>query len=179
LEGGINLFAYVSNRPINFVDPLGLFWGEIFGNKPGDIFTMGYSHGGILGVFGFGFSFDRVIMPDGKASWFFTFGGGLAGGATVSVDRGKIFRFDPCSSKKVNYDFTKSDIEGFSVSGSLDLAKGIGIGGEGAISPRVYRPVPEHPDMEYASPLITLKGGLRFGTTGGSLFGNYTWHIGE
>jgi hypothetical protein len=117
-------------------------------------------------------------MPNGQADWYLTVGGGLiVPGGTFSADRGKIFRFDPFMGEEAcNYDFTKSDIEGFSVSGSLDL---VIAGGEGVIAPFVFRPVPGHPNYEYSSPMITLKRGLRIGTPGASLFANRTFYIGR
>jgi hypothetical protein len=72
-----------------------------------------------------------------------------------------------------------SDIKGFSLSGSLELALPIGAGVEGAINPLVFRSVPGHPNYEYPSPVVTLKGGLRLGTPSGNLFGNWTIDIGD
>jgi RHS repeat-associated protein len=53
LEGGINLFAYVQNNPVNRVDPLGLWYIDIGFNIP------------IFGPFG-GFSFDIRMGPCGN-----------------------------------------------------------------------------------------------------------------
>jgi hypothetical protein len=31
LDGGVNLYIYTNNNPVNFTDPFGLTWGESFG----------------------------------------------------------------------------------------------------------------------------------------------------
>jgi len=175
---GINFYAMVGDNPINLVDPRGLFWSRIFGDKPGDIFTIGFSAGNIFGA---GFSFDRIVMPSGQVDWFFTLGGGLMSpGLGLAIDRGKVFRLDPLGESLCNFDFSKSDVEGFSVSGNLDIANPIGVGGEVVMAPFVFRPISEqYPALEYSSPLVTLKGGLRIGTPTANLFGNWTWDIGQ
>jgi RHS repeat-associated protein len=44
LEGGINLYAYVQNNPMNLTDPLGLFFGFNAGESYGESAAMYYAN---------------------------------------------------------------------------------------------------------------------------------------
>ena len=139
------------------------------GNNPGDIFTIGVSGGFIVGG---GISFDRVVMPNGQPDWFFTAGGGLSTpGIALAIDRGKIFELDLVDSDC--NEMSKADIEGFSLSGNVDIFV---VGFEGAITPFNTN---RNEILEYPSPLLTGKGGLRVFGLGANIFGNWTWDIGD
>jgi RHS repeat-associated protein len=184
LAGGINPYLYASANPTNYVDPYGLFdlgsvARKIIGDSPGDIFTIGltYYHPvfGILGLGG-GFSFDRVIMPSGEADWFLTVGvgGGIAGGA-LSIDRGWIRKWGSHFADPL--DFCKDDITGFNVSADVAsiLLGPIGVGAEGVYAPFNFAES-RHGNDEIL-PMVTGKGGLRIGTPGAGVLGNYTFDL--
>ncbi len=97
IEGGINLFVYVGNNPVNFVDPLGLWsfsiegyyglgGGIVFGKNPGGgtfiTWRFGYGIGG-------GVSFDPKGTSPGwdpcKAHGVLNAGLGAYGGANVGL----------------------------------------------------------------------------------------------
>ncbi len=142
---------------------------EFMGTEPGDIFTLGGSGGA---GFGGAFSFDRVILSDGKPDWFFTFGfGAVTPGASLGFDRGKVFQLD-----LINPDHNpleKKEVKGWSGSGNVDLPV---VGGEVIVAPF---PSGNINGVTYPSPTITPKRGLRIGSPGANILLNYTIDIGE
>ncbi|UCD83202.1 MAG: RHS domain-containing protein, partial [Desulfobacterales bacterium] len=111
---GANLYLFASANPIRFTDPYGLLsLGDIIGNKPGDIFTIGISGGYWIGI---GFSFDRIVMPSGEVDWFLTAGGGLSTpGVSLIVYRGRV------RNENDALDFCEEDVKGLSISGDISL----------------------------------------------------------
>jgi hypothetical protein len=176
LEQSYYGFDSFSDSWVKFKDLLNF----LIGNKPGDIFTIGFSFGTKWFVGG-GFSFDRIIMPNGEVDWFFTFGAGFSTpGFSVSADRGKILKLDVIRNKDSKLylnskNISKEDIEGFSLSSNVDFA--YVAGAEGVFIPF---PTSKAKDVEYPTPLVILKGGPRISSGfAANFFGNWTWDIGR
>jgi RHS repeat-associated protein len=165
LIGGVNLISFVRNNPINAIDPLGLIdfpdiLRKVIGDSAGDIFTVGFSFG-TQSLIGAGFSFDRVVMPDGTPDWFVTVGAGISLPApSLSIDRGKIWNTTDEDGRNISKDLIKG------ASLSTDIALGI-VGFEVA---------PANFQDPHGDELVTLKGGLRTGVSMNALL-NWTFDI--
>jgi hypothetical protein len=145
--------------------------GTVLGNIPGDIFTIGGSYGHMLSVGSLGIpvplgiagSFDRVIMGDGKADWFFTFGAGISGkGFSIQADRGKIGKANAACGDE--YNLIKSDVGGWTFSFNAEsLIAGV------EIAHNVFNP----------TEVVTVKAGPRISALkpGVNIMVNYTFDL--
>jgi hypothetical protein len=154
----------------NFSDIKGAI-GTVIGNVPGDIFTIGGSYGHMLNVgvlgspvpLGIAGSFDRVIMGDGKADWFFTFGAGIScRGFSIQADRGKIGKANAALGNE--YNLIKSDVGGWTFSfNSESLIAGV------EVAHNILNP----------TEVVTVKAGPRISALkpGVNIMVNYTFDL--
>ena len=86
MEGGINLFAYVANNPVNAIDPLGLWGFGIIGSESTEagVVIAGAGQTGSIGGGVFAEGFFKNINLGSFVSW-----GGLIGGPGYGYSTGE------------------------------------------------------------------------------------------
>jgi RHS repeat-associated protein len=96
LEGGLNLYAFCGNDPVNFIDPSGLFWqeagnvlGDVAGkawNMPNTVIGLGWGiiGGGLIPGYGTEICFDNNAIEFRNHPFMF---GAITIGNTISYSR--------------------------------------------------------------------------------------------